>query len=389
MKERVLRDVSRMAFELGLTSEYVLEKVGETLEVAREKGIDFSQPTIVGYDAQGPQVRVIDASFTPLINVQKAMLSIYPSLRVFKLIISGWDLSTLRFFRDRRLGMPELGLIGELGSVFEDKGKIFRINPIPDEEHHRLKQRIFVEAAKAGLKIAIQGNNSNRVVCIYFEGDDPDRGDLKSHFLVQGMNVQISDLYELIRDKTQFRFDGEKISFEPSLENIRAIDWILGRERPFNSVRLSEEDGTISIRIDDKDNRDFSLEDMKRFVTGIVSQDWEIDPSSDFCVDFVYRGDNVFTSKEEAANIFARRKSGTERYVITNVADMVRDVFEGENTIFFPLRGTQAEKHCMDHGIPHVSVINAVDYSLIMAAILNEEVPSWELEIEDISISAT
>lgn len=379
-------EIERLAFEVGLTSDYIASKVEETLELTKAKGIDFSLPTLVGFDAQGPQVRVIDANFTPLITVQKALLAIYPSSRVYKVIISGWDLTTLRHFRDTRLGVRDMGLIGEMGSVFEDEGKIFRINPIPEEKHYEMKQRVFVGVAKAGLKIAIQGNLSNRVADIYFEGDEPDRGDIRNHFLVRGTNIQTQDLYELVRDKSGFELVGQSIIFVPTLENIKEIDWVLSRARPLNSVRLSQAGEKIILIRDNKDRRDFTLEDMKRLAREIVPADWEIDPNPDFCVDLIYRGDGTSTSKESTANILAKRRFSVDDFVITNVGDKKGDVLEGKNTTSFTLVGTAADEYCRQHGIPHISVISAVDYSLILAEILNEEPGLQDVKIEDLFV---
>lgn len=382
-------ETRRLAFEVGLTDDYIQDKVEEILKIAKEKKIDFSGPTLVGYDVQGPQVRVIDANFSPLINLQKAILAIYPSPKVYKAIISGWDLITLRLFRDIRLGLKEMGLIGERGSVFEDEGKIYRIHPIPEREHYKLKQGIFIAAAKAGLKIAFQGNLSNRVVCLYCEGDEQDRGDIRNHFLVKGTDTQTTELYELIQNKLNFEFDGERIKFKPTLENIKELDLILGRVRPLTSVRLSWEGKQISLTRDNLvDDRTFKLEDMEDFVEAVVPKGWEIDPNPDFNVDLIYRGDGFSSSKEEAANLLAKRKFGTDKYLIVNVGDKEGDVLEGGNTIFFPLIGTKADKYCKSHEIPHVSVINAVDYSLVLAEILNEEPSVLDLEIEDVLLRA-
>ena len=378
-------EIERLAFELGLTGDYIQSKAEETLELARVKGINFSLPTLVGFDAQGPQVRIIDANFTPLVNVQKAILAIHPSPRVYRVIISGWDLTTLRFFRDTRLGIRNMGLIGEMGSVFEADGRIIRVNPITEKKHYEMKKRIFTASAEAGLKIAIQGNLSNRVADIYFEGDGPDRGDLKNYFLVKGTDVQIQDLYELIRKRAGFGLTEQGIVFEPTLGNIQEIDWVLGRAKPLTSVRLFRQGEKICLTRDNEDKSDFTLEKMKRFARQIVPDDWEVDPNPDFCVDLIYRGDGIVTSKECTANIFANRIFATGDFVITNVGDKKGDVLIGQNTISFTLMGTAADQYCRENGIPHVSVVNAVDYSLVMAEILNEEgLRPQDMEIEDL-----
>lgn len=376
-KRTLKNETVRLAFELGLTDFYIKQKVNEVLVLAAEKRIDFSDPdlsVLVGYDAQGPQVRIIDANFSPLINVAKGISSIYTSKNIYRSIISGWDLSTLRHFRDRRLGITEMGIIGEKGSVFEDGGKIFKVYPIPEEKHLKMKQKIFIAAAKAGIKIAIQGNLSDRVACIYFEADEIGRGDLRNHFLVKGTDIRTQDLYEILFDKSGFEFDGREIIFEPTLENIRQIDWVLGKAKPLNSVSLFWKDGKINLRRSGpRDNANLSIRDIENFVRSVVPEDWQIDLNPDFCADISYTGDGIENSKENAANILAKRKFKSDKFVITNVGDKKADILKGKNTISFPMFGTEAYKFCTENRIPHVPVISAVDYSLILAEILNKE----------------
>lgn len=158
---------------------------------------------------------------------------------------------------------------------------------------------------------------------------------------------------------------------------------MLGKARPLNSVRLSQEGKLISMYRDDKDDRTFTLEHMKKFADGVVPKDWEIDTNPDFCVDLIYKGDGISTSKESTAHILARRKFG-DKYAITNVGDKKGDVLKGENTLSFSLLGTQSDEHCRQEDIPHISVINATDYSLVMAEILNKERGPLEVKVEDL-----
>lgn len=385
------RDTSQIIQRLGITEYFIEKRLSQVLDLAGKKGIDLSWPVLIGYDVQGPQVRLIDANFTPLIHLHEAMMFIYPSPKSCKALISGWDLETLRSFRQRRLGMSEhqLMLIGENGAVFEKGGIIHPINSISENIHFTLKQQIFIEAAKLGLKIAIQGNVSNRAVCVYFEGDEPSRGDTRNHFLVKDTDLQTQDLYELIREKLNFSFDGKKIKFEPSLKNIKEIDFVLGRVRPLNSVRLSWEDLRICLRRDNADNHNFTLEDMKSFSQRVAPEDWEVDPNPDFCVDFRYKGDLFSPSKESTANLLAQNTFGVNKYVLTNIGDKKGDVFIGENAIFFAMDGSPAEEYCRKQGIDCVVVQSGIDYSVIMGEMLNQETaPLLDLNIEDVFLSA-
>jgi hypothetical protein len=354
MKERV-------AIEIGLTYEYIDEKAEEVIEIAKEKKLDFKNPVLVCYDLNGPLTSTRDASLSPLPTVQRAMLVLK---RIPKAILSGWDITSLRYFREK-LGINELGLIGEMGAVVEQSGRIVEIYPVA-EGHYEMKRRIYEKAAESGLKIAIQGNVSTRVVCVYFEADEEDRGNLRNHFLVKNTNVTTEDIFNALRRKENFRYDGEKIEFEVTTENIKEIDRVLSKDFPLQSVRLDKVGQKIALWRDNKDNRDFSLEDMIEFIKSTVPKGWNINPNADYCVDLVFEGDGVKLNKEKTANVFARKMFETNEYIITNVGDRKADVLMGKNTLFFPQYGTEAHRYCKKNGIPHVPVLHGGDYSLII-----------------------
>lgn len=363
-----------------MTDDYIRRKVDLVLEIADSKGIDFRDPVIIGYDMNHPLTPTWDTLLYPLVNVQRGILSVHGA-KSYPVIISGWDLSSLRHFRDKRLGIKHIGLVGELGAVFEQDGRVYELLPASEEKYFELMTSIFVNSAEAGLKIAKQGNLSRRVACVYFEADGDSRGNLNKHFFREN-NTTITDIYVAIKDKQHFEFDGEKISFEPSLEAIRAIDDVLTKIYTLQSVRLSKDGSKISMCIDAQDKKEFLLEDMNGFVKDIVPKGWGLDCNNDFCVDIKYTGDGVELNKENTANVFAERKFKSKNYSITNTGDKKGDVLTGKNTIFFPTYGTQAQKYCEDNNIPHVPVINGADYSLIMAEIVNQRQKHVEPELE-------
>ncbi len=136
--------IGRVAEECGLTPFYIDKKIEETRELAEEKDLTFSNPALIGYDAQGPMVRLVDTNFYPWINVQKALYLIPENDNTHKTILSGWDLKSLKEFRDNRLGMNNIHLIGELGAVFEYGGKIYEVEPISDENiFYEMEQKLF------------------------------------------------------------------------------------------------------------------------------------------------------------------------------------------------------------------------------------------------------
>lgn len=375
-------DLSRTIQECGYGSDYYIKsQIEKVIEIADEKGLDFySSPVLIGFDVQGPVTRLIGTDFYPWTHIRNAILSTQKNEYVEKCIISGWDLSSLKGFRDKRLGGIPISIIGELGAVFEYDGKIYEIDPIENSsEFYEMEKEIFIEAAQQELKIAIQGNVSKNVNCFYFEGDEPGRGDLREHFLVKGKDISTTDIYEAIKssayDTDDFIYKNEKIFFEPTIKNTEALDYILRHVYTLQSVRLGKEKGSeISIAIDRKDNHNFTLDHMKEFANMIIPDSFEIDENADFCIDVIYRKNGFRPTKENAANKLGKVRFPGKDFIILNTGDKEGDVFRGKNTIFCPQVGSPAHEYCLQNNIEHVAIVNAIDYFLIMAGITNERV---------------
>ena len=373
-------DLTRTIEECGFGSDYYIKnQIKKVLALADEKGLDFySSPVIVGFDIQGPVTRLIGTDFYPWTHIKNAILSGYKNEFVELSIISGWDLSSLREFKKKRLGGIPMSIIGELGSVFEYNGNIYEINPSENSsEFYNTETEIFIEAAQQKLKIALQGNYSKDVKCFYFEGDEPGRGDLGQHFLVKGKNTSITDIYQAIKSSTydtdDFRHIDGKIIFDPTIKNTETLDYILSHVYTLQSVRFSKEKGSkISIAIDHKDNHDFTLEHMKEFTEMNIPNRFEIDLNVDYCADIINTSNGSRPTKEIAANELGKVRFPGEKFIKTHTGDKRGDVFTEYNSIFCPQRGSPAHEHCIQENIPHVAVVNAVDYFLTMAGITNE-----------------
>ena len=358
--------LEKVAFEIGLTGDYMEDKAEEVIRIAEEKELNIQKPILVGYDMNGPLTATFDASLQPLITVQKGILALHGN-EVYKVIMSGWDIITLRNFRDERIGISEMGLIGELGAVYEHQGQIFKMFSVGKEKHYRMKLRVYQEAAKEGLKIAIQGNISDRVACIYFEADSEKRGNVRHHFLVRDTDIKTQDIYEALRRKEEFGFDGKKIKFKPTVQTIEEMDFVLSQVYPLNSVRLASEGEEIALWRDNTDREDFTFENMLDFAEKVIPKEWKIDPNNGWCIDIIYRGDETKLNKEYTANKFGERVFGTDDFIITNIGDKKSDLLLGGNTLFFPQYGTEAQRYCEQNDILHIPVLHAGDYSLIIA----------------------
>jgi len=358
--------IKKISFEIGLTEDYIIEKAREVLQIAGQKGLDLSLPILAGYDMNGPMTATFDASLVPLLHVQKGILSLHHS-KIYKSILSAWDYTTIKNFRDKHISASDMGIVAELGAMYEHDGKIEFVNPIGIDKLHEMKRNVYMKAAEQGVKIAWQGNASDRVACLYMEADEEKRGNLLYHHFVEQNNTDTKKIFDSIQDKNGFFFECGKISFEPSPENIKSIDHVLTRIHTLNSMRLGIKDGKILMWRDTSDNKSFTLEDMKKFAKETLPKEWKADMNKDFCFDIIYE-DGQEMSKESTARLMAEKIFGSKDFILTNIGDKKTDILLGKNTIFFPQYGTEAHRFCKENGIPSVPVLHAGDYSLILAA---------------------
>ena len=380
----------QIAFQAGLTDWYVERQVRKAQDVAKDLGLDFSKPVLAGYDMNGPMTATFDASLMPYMTAVRGILAVsrHDCPSVQKAIISGWDLRTLRYFRDQRMGIPDMHLVGEMGAVYEFGGKLYEPAPVPKQVAYDMKKSVITGAAERGLKIAVQGNLSSRVADFYIEADGADRGNLRNHFLVVDAPVETSDIYHALRDKTEFSYDGSVLEFEPTDSAIREIDDVLCGVHTLQSVRLKSRGNKIALWRDSKDDASkiSDIESMEKFFKEVMPQGWKIDPNKDYCCDLIYVGDDVTLDKEHAANLLAQRafaKGDKGDYVITNIGDKKGDAVNGENAMFFPQIGSPAEQYCADKGIPHVPVIHAGDYSLILAELTMQAIRQPKVSVAE------
>ncbi len=356
--------MNSMIETLGYTSWYIESKREEFEERLKEIATDN---LMISMDVQGPLTRLVDAGFFPWWGVATSLHFLESRIKehIPIAINSGWDLSTLMNFRDKRLGNSSINLIGEDGAVYLKNNKINEVNPISKDVYLKMLRNVVENAAEENLKIAFQGNFSKRVSCIYIEGDAPERGGIRNHFLVKGSSVSTEDIYNTIKKKDNnnlFGFDGEYIEFEP--EGIAVLDEVMRKRYPLQSIRLKKKNGKLYFKRDDRDKEDFTLDDMIDFFEKNVPNHWKIDINPDYNADIIYIGDGNSPTKETTANILGKDIFGDEDFAITHIGDKPGDVFTNKNAIFFAQYGTPAHKYCEENNIPHIPIISAVDYLL-------------------------
>ena len=322
------------------------------------------------YDVNGLLTNTHDAALHPLPGVREA-LHILKKENVKKVLVSGWDIASLVAFRDRRLELSNLSIVGEHGAVWEQGGRIHEINPIAQQQVLAMKEAVFRGAAQEQLKVAIQGNVSSRVTGLFFEAEGQNRGNLAKHILVEGSEVSIHAIFDELKKEKGFRFVDGKILFSPNQSTIQEFDRVLRTVFPLRSVRLALEKDDIAFWIDTEDRADYTIKDMKIFLKKVLSDSWNVMIHDDFGADIMFQAEpEKKITKESTSYLLSEKIFGGQPHIVTNVGDRPSDVFVGDRSIFFAQKDTEAEIYCRKNNIPHVIVKHGGDYSLILAALL-------------------
>lgn len=356
--------------KLGFQENYIQKKAEEVLSIAKAKGLRMGPDAfmLACYDMNGPLTSTRDTALHPIEGIQQAMRALEKHT-IQKALVSGWDMTTLACFRDQRLSMPSLHIVGELGMVWDWQGQAQEVSPVALEEVYRMKEVLFREAAKENLKIGLQGNQSSRITGVFLEAEGPQRANLANHLLLKGKKITTQDIFQSLQGE-EFRWKDEKIFFPCQQHSVKEIDRVLRTIFTLHSVRLSFQNNKVALWVDPFDKNDYSLEHMKRFFSRILPSSWEVFVHDDFGAEVMFRdGEGKKVSKESTARLLGQKLFGSNPFVMTHVGDRSSDVFLGEDAVFFAQRSSSAEQYCKENNIPHVIVEHGVDYSLILAAL--------------------
>jgi len=372
MAELVISEKARkLAESVGLSEEHLRRVARDIERVAGENNLDLTNPIVVGLDVNGPIVSTDDADIRPYPHARECIAYLMELPEVEVSLMTGWDLSTMSFFREERLNLPEMGIVGEYGMVFERAGKVKHLYPFRESESLEFMSAVFKAVAPEGLKVAFQGNYSAGAGAIYIEGDV--NGNLLSHPLVKGRVPTLRQIYEEAGKDSELEYvEGEdKIVFANRPDNMKGLFQALVRSHPLVSVRVNQESGDkVSIRLDPQDKPGFDFAKLQEFAkvldqaTGRSALVYE-DHGCDLISKEAREGDYY---KQAGLHAYGLDAFGDRPFVKMVVGDKKNDaprVYEG--TIFFPQAGSQAESFAREEKIPSVVINDVRDFSLALA----------------------
>ena len=86
-------------------------------------------------------------------------------------VMTGWDMSSMTYFRDQLLKIPSVGAVCEYGMLFRNGEKIVNLYPSSEKEALDFLSVAIDLCAADGLKFAVQGNYSTAVGPLVVEAD--------------------------------------------------------------------------------------------------------------------------------------------------------------------------------------------------------------------------
>lgn len=363
---------AELAATLGLGESEILAVARAIMDAAEAHDLNLAEKLVIGLDVNGPVVAVDNNDLMPLPGAKECVEYLLSLDGVKVSLMTGWDLSSMTFFRQERMALPALGIVGEYGMVYKKGDEVVFIYPYNEAEALGFIKTAIDLAADRGLKFAIQGNYSSGVGPLIIEADH--NGNLFEHPLVKGRIPTIEKLYEEAKaGGSDVELIDSKVHFTNIVEGIKGIFEALARKHPLISVRFRRVEGErCSFEIDHDDKPGFtykSLEEVGALIeekTGrrcMIYEDFGIDA-------FAKAVDEGDYYKQAGLDAYGKDVLAGEPFVKIIVGDRANDaprIFEG--TLFCPQKGTQAEEYAAEKNIPSAIVGDVRDFAIAMGAI--------------------
>jgi hypothetical protein len=333
----------------------------------QQEEIDLEEVEVLeGYDMNGPLTRTDDSDLPVHDSVAETFEELDVGENNFAALVSGHPIENLRYFRDKQLQQPELGMVGELGSVIVNGGTEM-VHPEEDPlELHSIYRNLYQKAAEQEVKLLPQNNVSNVVGCVRVEGEGVPGDERSGLYRREDVkNQSTEDIAQALEPHRGFNYNGEKITFEDNLRNAVVLTDTLREEFDYPGLRFEQNgDGEIAFYRDEQDREDYTLEDAHEFIAEEVPEDYEYLVNDDWGVDFLTSDE---ASKENGARALADKYFGDDNYVITHVGDKESDIMTSYDTFILPQEGTEAHQYAKENKIPHIPVEDGAEYAKIMA----------------------
>jgi hypothetical protein len=339
-----LSDSTRSILRLTPFGEAHVTRLATSIVAACDRhGYSLAGNLMVGMDVNGPIVTCGDADLIPHPGAPQAVARLVGQPGVRAAFMTGWDLETMRYFRDQRLGVP-VGIVCESGLTFEQQGQVIHLYPYDVQENLDFLCQLFDLAAEDELKLGFQGNASSGQGSVHVEADR--NGNVLSHPLVAGRRPTPTQLLDAITPESGARLEGGRIVFENRPSNLHGLLHALLRLHPLLGLRVRRQAGEISLEIDPEDRPGFDLDRLREFADRVRARTGrEVNVFEDFGIDCLspkVKAGNY--SKEAGIRAYGRQAFGSDEFLVALIGDKASDLPRGrDRVLMFALQGSEAE----------------------------------------------
>lgn len=363
-------NVRRLAEDNGFDAADIVSKVDRVEEVVDERGLSRNATVVPYFDMNGPIVDKDSVDFSVHNGVGPAVKLLDSVSEVSLSMLSGWDINTLQFVAEDRLGV-QMDYVGELGGTALIDGELPHTVDTDYSAIEDFRREMWLEAASEEIVLHEQGNIGAVVGCTYSQGV---RSDLYKHPVAEASRVNFSteDFYETLIEEgsqetsTRMSEGGIEIDLSPD-SNVHALSKTVTNHYPLLGLRYeSVGDSTVRFTEDSKhvsgESDEEYLNDFHSFMDRVTEgTPFDPDHNPDFCTDYIDRRKGV--SKEKGANYRAERVTEGE-HILFNVGDKPGDILEGENSIFFAQQDMTVMDETQNIDKTVITVDSAADYAL-------------------------
>ena len=382
--------------------EWIKDRVEKAEKVLENKDIDLENMVFKpGMDFDGPINKLSSSKIHVHSGFQKSYNSILNqnSSNILKpVIISGRGDKFLTHAVKDILELKRIEWAGENGCIYHHEGNVY----VFDGDQYRcigdigldyskkvaFDQQVWKKAAKNDIKIIWASSFSPVSGTLSIEGEginlEDDRTGIRGHRFYGNEYVINSDTERIwksietaadVRDQEHgFERENPMIIFEDNQKNAEILSMALNMFSPGAELRFTEYKDKIAFypcpeadeSFGDNERQKF-MESVKEEVNSELEDCFKLEHHSDGWTDYMTSEVSKQATGKAILDMEKSLDNPNQEAIMTYIGDRVLDVFDAENTLFFPQIGRPSKDYCESQDISHVAVNNGTDYCLVIA----------------------
>ncbi|MBN2095049.1 MAG: hypothetical protein JW727_03295 [Candidatus Aenigmarchaeota archaeon] len=375
--DKIAPKIMKLAKSCGIPKVYFQEK-SERLAEEIESRFNPDYPVLFASDIMGSQAYP-DNTDLRVPSSLRPSLQILPVGKFFqKATATGWNEGAAGSYANRRLGMPQMPGVYEMGATMKHGGTVWAVNEVEDPYiYPEMMRSVFEAASEEGIELELQGNNTDKVNCLYVQGYGSDTGNLRKSFLLEGVLTSTDGMYRQMKHdlpETDLVLDKGYILFDPTLENAGTLSRYLKAHYPLHPLTFGKCGKKIGFAARPSHRPGFGIDEARRFMKDIDLKGFELSHNEDYSTDLIYVGDGNPVSLEKTLRYLGSEIFSTEPGEINllSIGDSRSNIVSGNNSHFMPQTGSSAHRYCANNRVPHVDILNDTAANLAVAGCLRK-----------------